>query len=262
MKRKFFIYFLFSSFLIISIGSQVYSASLFKRLKKSNIAFQVYQKGENETITEISKKFGVNIGAIVSLNRIKHFLDYQKRQILLIPEKSGLYYFSRNRIYRKNYRFPKFWKHKFQGVEVRKTGVKGGEKTSGYGHRRHPITGRYHFHTGIDYATPKNSPLYIDIPSKVVFRGYLGNYGKTLILQTDSYKIILGHLARFNVKKGDLIQGRTLVGLIGSTGISTGYHVHYEMRYRDKHINPIAYFRKERQRVALQSASKKKKANL
>ncbi len=113
--------------------------------------------------------------------------------------------------------------------------------TSGYSSARfHPITGRTAPHLAIDYAAPTGTPIMAVADGKVYFaswsRGY-GNYIK--ITHNGTYRTNYAHLSRFNVSSGDFVKQGDVIGYVGSTGWSTGPHLHYEVEVNGVKQNPL-----------------------
>ncbi len=112
--------------------------------------------------------------------------------------------------------------------------------SSPYGTRVHPVLGYIKMHTGIDYAAPEGTPIRAPADGSVTFRGWKGGYGNTVMLQhTNGVETLYGHMSAYapigsSVKAGDII------GYVGSTGRSTGPHLHYEARINGQHVNPAA----------------------
>jgi len=115
---------------------------------------------------------------------------------------------------------------------------------SGWGMRIHPIYKIKKFHFGLDFAARKGTPVYATGNSKVFYVSYNDKgYGKFIILDHGyGYKTLYGHLDAIHVKIGDKINRGDVIGDVGSTGISTGPHLHYEVVYYGKKNNPINYF--------------------
>jgi murein DD-endopeptidase MepM/ murein hydrolase activator NlpD len=113
------------------------------------------------------------------------------------------------------------------------------DKSSGFGARVDPFTGRYAFHPGIDFAGPWGSWVHATAPGKVVFAGYRGGYGN-MVEVDHGYGIHTryGHLSAISVRVGSVIAKGGNLGRVGSTGRSTGPHVHYEVWYDDVVKNP------------------------
>lgn len=111
--------------------------------------------------------------------------------------------------------------------------------TSKYGARRDPFTGRKAFHNGLDFAGPIRAKIHATSNGRVIFAGRKGAYGKYIEIDHGmGIKTTYGHLAKIMVKKGDMIERGQIVGLQGNTGRSTGDHLHYEVRYKNKTYNP------------------------
>ncbi len=113
------------------------------------------------------------------------------------------------------------------------------DKSSGFGARVDPFTGRYAFHPGIDFAGPWGSVVHATAPGVVVFAGTRGGYGNMVEID-HGYGIHTryGHLSMISVRVGSRIAKGAALGRVGSTGRSTGPHVHYEVWYDDVVKNP------------------------
>jgi murein DD-endopeptidase MepM/ murein hydrolase activator NlpD len=113
------------------------------------------------------------------------------------------------------------------------------DKSSGFGARIDPFTGRYAFHPGIDFAGPWGSVVHATAPGTVVFAGNRGGYGNMVEID-HGYGIHTryGHLSTISVRIGTKVGKGTSIGHVGSTGRSTGPHVHYEVWYDDVVKNP------------------------
>ncbi len=116
--------------------------------------------------------------------------------------------------------------------------------SSKYGRRPDPKTGRSAIHHGIDFAKPKGSPI-IAVASGIVTRsGKASGYGNLIeIRHPDGYSTRYGHNQKNLVKVGDLVHKNQVIGYVGSTGRSTGPHVHFEVRKEGKPVNPARYLR-------------------
>ena len=114
--------------------------------------------------------------------------------------------------------------------------------TSPFGVREDPFNNTPAMHTGIDFGGKMGTPLYATSAGKVIKAGMRGPYG--LAVEVDhglGFTTLYAHLSKVNVKKGDIIEEGTKVGLAGSTGRSTGVHLHYELRYNNRPLNPYAF---------------------
>ncbi|WP_339857838.1 peptidoglycan DD-metalloendopeptidase family protein [Thalassospira alkalitolerans] len=111
-----------------------------------------------------------------------------------------------------------------------------------FGKRKDPINGKWAFHSGVDLAGPMKTPIQATAPGKVVFAGWSGKYGKMIeIDHGDGLRTRFGHLYKVLVKKGDEVNYQSKIALMGSTGRSTGSHVHYEVLVHDKQVDPIKF---------------------
>lgn len=113
--------------------------------------------------------------------------------------------------------------------------------SSGFGMRKHPVLGRMRGHKGIDYAAGTGTPIMAAGDAKVEFVGRKGGYGNAVILNHGGGKTTLyGHMSRFaNIRAGQRVAQGTVIGYVGSTGMSTGPHLHYEFRINGVHMNPL-----------------------
>jgi murein DD-endopeptidase MepM/ murein hydrolase activator NlpD len=116
--------------------------------------------------------------------------------------------------------------------------------TSGFGKRRDPINKRWAAHYGLDLGAPLKSRVYSTAPGVISFAGWKGKYGKLVEINHGSgIKTRYGHLNNFNVKKGQKVKFNQKIGNLGSTGRSTGAHLHYEVVFRGKALNPIKFIK-------------------
>lgn len=117
-----------------------------------------------------------------------------------------------------------------------------GRITSPFGYRRNPINGRMHHHTGIDIANSTGTPIYATANGKVSVASYRGGYGNLIIIEHGyGYSTYYAHLSRISVRPFQQVSRGQLIGYMGSTGQSTGPHLHYEVRVRGTPVNPRNY---------------------
>ncbi len=104
--------------------------------------------------------------------------------------------------------------------------------TSGFGWRRHPVTGVRRFHSGVDLGAGQGTPVIASRAGKVTIADRLGGYGLAIVLQQPdgSQDTLYAHLSQIFVRPGEKIKPGTIIGRVGSTGLSTGPHLHYEAR--------------------------------
>jgi len=116
--------------------------------------------------------------------------------------------------------------------------------TSSFGKRRDPINKRWAAHYGLDLGGPFKSSVYSPAPGVVSYAGWKGKYGKLVeISHGAGLKTRYGHLNKILVKKGQKINFRQRIGFLGSTGRSTGAHLHYEVVFRGKAKNPMKFIK-------------------
>jgi hypothetical protein len=114
--------------------------------------------------------------------------------------------------------------------------------TSGFGWRKSPFTGLRTFHSGLDISGRRGAPIIATadgVVTKASFDRLLGNYVR--IAHDERFQTMYAHMLKLKVKKGDKVQRGQVIGLMGSTGRSTGYHVHYEVRDNSKKMNPYNF---------------------
>ena len=120
-----------------------------------------------------------------------------------------------------------------------------GKVTSKFGYRSNPFTNRgREMHSGVDLKGSTGDPLKATATGKVTFAGYDGDYGYVVkVKHQNGYETRYAHLSKTKVKQGQSIDAGKTIGLLGSTGRSTGPHLHYEILKNDKKINPEKYFK-------------------
>lgn len=118
-----------------------------------------------------------------------------------------------------------------------------GEIKSIYGYRRNPFTSKgIEFHSGVDFKGRQGDSIRATGNGVVSFAGYNGGYGRCIVINhNESLQTLYAHLKQIDVKEGQTIQSGDHIGLMGSTGRSTGPHLHYEVIFDDKKINPLKY---------------------
>lgn len=114
--------------------------------------------------------------------------------------------------------------------------------TSDYGWRYHPILHEYRMHTGIDIAAPKGTKIVAADSGKVIYQGYMGGYGNVIIVDHGNGKSTLyAHMSAFTASEGQMVTKGEQIGKVGSTGWSTGPHLHFEVRINGSPVNPWSY---------------------
>ena len=112
--------------------------------------------------------------------------------------------------------------------------------TSPFGVRKHPVTGEDYYHNGIDIASPTGSDIFATEEGEVIYSDWLESYGKIIILEhSDGYQSLYAHCNSLLVEAGDTVEKNQVIATVGTTGNSTGPHVHFEIRKDGEAIDPV-----------------------
>lgn len=120
--------------------------------------------------------------------------------------------------------------------------MEGGVFRSGFGGRRHPILGYYRMHTGVDWAAPTGTPILASGNGVVEEMGWKGGYGRQIKLQhNNGYETAYSHMSAFarGLEKGARVRQGQVIGYVGTTGMSTGPHLHYEVLINSAYVDPM-----------------------
>ena len=112
--------------------------------------------------------------------------------------------------------------------------------------RKHPILGYKRPHLGTDYAAPRHTPIRASGSGRVIFAGRKGGYGNTVIIQHDNgYKTLYAHMHKIDkgIRAGLQVKQGKRIGTVGSTGLSTGPHLHFGLYRNGNAVNPIKYLK-------------------
>jgi len=168
--------------------------------------------------------------------------------------KSGSIYFAEIQLHNNSYELYRFEnedkklvgyfdsKGKSATKALMKTPINGAKLSSGYGMRKHPILGYNKKHQGVDFAAPKGTPIMAAGTGHIEFVGNNGGAGKYIrIKHMNGYKTAYAHLSKYasGVNKNIKVKQGQTIGYVGSTGLSTGAHLHYEVWFNGKRINPM-----------------------
>ena len=181
----------------------------------------IHEVKRGESLSAIARRYGSSITNIKLANNLSNDRIYVG-QDLVIPNKSndGPFDISEDKL---------IWPVL-------------GTITSGYGWRTHPISNDRDFHTGIDIAIPVGKEIRAAAPGKVVESDWRGGYGKTIIIDHgDGVKTLYAHNSRLVVPSGRKVNTGDVVALSGSTGVSSGPHLHFEVIINSDEVNPINY---------------------
>ena len=233
----------------------------------------IIEEGDNLTI--ISRKIGANLDTLVSVNKISNANKLRPGQKIIVPNRNGLLYtmkkgetiedvterydVSLNRVlsfnkisdassievgddiflpgakYTLDERIDKFGQ--MFSIPTTITRI-----SSVFGYRVHPITGVRTKHMGVDIPGRINTPVYASRKGKVIFAGYSGGYGNLVIVRHDKgYTTYYGHLNSITTKTGANVGVGVMIGRMGSTGRSTGSHLHFEVRRNGVALDPADF---------------------
>ena len=123
-----------------------------------------------------------------------------------------------------------------------RTPINGARLSSSYGMRKHPIKGYNAMHKGVDFAAPKGTPILAAGSGRVEFAAWNGSYGRYIRIRHNStYKTAYAHLSGIarGVRSGAMVEQGQIIGYVGSTGRSTGPHLHYEIIVNNRQVNPL-----------------------
>ena len=201
---------------------RIYSYDVdFQRKVQPGDSFEVLYAGEDETPTADSRN-DVLFAALTVGGESKKFYRFQS------PDDGLVDYYDENGKSAKKFL-------------VRKP-VIAGIMRSGFGIRRHPILGYTKMHTGVDWAAPTGTPIYAAGNGVVEKEGWESGYGKFILLKhNNGYETAYGHMSAYakGLEEGKRVRQGQVIGFVGSTGLSTGSHVHYEIRLNGRFVDPM-----------------------
>jgi len=234
-----------------------------------------YTVTKGDSLFGIARKLNVSIDAIITANDLKNAYYLRTGSVLLVPNMSGIYYTVRkgdslygiakrygtevNRIADVNDLGSSViksgtrlfipggaltaWERASAIGEVFRSPVKG-RISSRMGFRLDPFTNRRAYHTGVDIAARIGTTVRASQFGRVLYAGYHGNYGKTVIIvHPQGYETLYAHLGKITVKRGQSVQQGGSIGAVGSTGRSTGPHLHFEVHQNGKLVDPLKVVR-------------------
>ncbi len=237
----------------------------------SELKFFFYKIKQGESLSAISKKLGMSMDTLISLNSMDnaHFLEEGKR--IIVPNLQGILYNVKkgDKIEDISKKYKISSSDVLDANDIEDGDIKEGDVlflpgaqltdserakalgyyflkpitgtfTSGFGLRRDPFTGGMGYHPGIDISAPLGSPVKASKDGRVIFAGWNGGYGKCVIIKhLFGFESVYGHLSSIGVQKDDWVKVGQYIGRVGSTGYSTGAHLHFEIRKYGRPTNPI-----------------------
>jgi|GEM_PF-299827 len=244
-------------------------------LFKQKVSFRTYTVQPGDSISSICQKFGLrNISTLIAVNSISNVRSLRSGQKLSVPSLDGLNYTvaAGDTIEGLSAKYKVSVEDLLDVNDLSSAVLQKGQKlfvpgakmdslalrramgeifvypisakwrlTSRFGYRPDPFTGIRQNHTGIDMACPTGTPIKAAKSGRVSFTGYSNVYGKYVIVtHDDGYQTLYGHMSRITTKKGDVVNQGTQLGLVGSTGYSTGPHLHLSVYKNGKLIDPLS----------------------
>ena len=243
------------------------------------VTYQTYTVRSGDSISTISRKFGLsNISTLIAVNNIENVRSLRSGQKLKIPSTDGLvykvasgdslnslsvkYHVSVEEILDANDLASETLSVGMElfipGAKMDATQLKKamGELfvypitaswrlTSRFGRRADPFTGVASNHTGIDMACPTGTPIRAAMSGTVVYSGWSNIFGNYVIINHgNGYQTLYGHMSKILAKKGQHVEQTTKIGLVGSTGYSTGPHLHFTVYKNGKLVDPLTLLKK------------------
>ena len=206
---------------------------LIKLIKLFSFDLDFQRDIKKDTLVSVSYEFNeININNKIEYKDIKY--------ALISINGKELEYFK----YVTNDGFTDYFNREGKNVKksILKTPLDGARISSNFGMRKHPISGFNKMHKGVDFAAPKGTPIYAGGNGVIEFIGRNGGYGNYIrIRHNNEYKTAYAHLASFKkgISRGVRVNQGDVIGYVGSTGNSTGPHLHYEILFQNKQINPM-----------------------
>ena len=179
------------------------------------------KKGRTESLQDIARKYNLSPVKIAQANHLPGVALLSDQWI----EPGRILFLPGVRLRFTDYLMPVGW-------------TSGRFISSGFGYRRHPVLGVRRLHQGLDFPRPAGSPVRAAREGRVIFAGWQGGFGRLIILKhPGGMKTWYGHLSSINVEPGQKVSKGTFIGRVGSTGLATGPHLHFEVR--DRFGNPL-----------------------
>lgn len=238
-----------------------------------NISYKTYTVQKGDSVSAIGLRFGLNPDSIISLNNISNVRYLRAGSTIKIPNMDGVlhvvskgesletiaarYKINVNAVLDVNNLSTSTIKPGQQlyvpGAKMQPFDLKKamgelfiypvlGRKTSGFGYRQDPISGKRAFHHGLDLANKEGTRIIASMDGTVVYRGYSNIYGKYVVIaHARGYKTWYAHLSSIGVKRGQYVKQGQFIGGMGNTGYSTGPHLHFAIYRNGRFLDPLSY---------------------
>ena len=181
-------------------------------------------RNDGEILGKIAEKYKIDLEKCVKVNNITEDAELKAGTTLFLPD-AQLDWVTRQEINGDLFHRPIHSRYYL---------------SSYFGWRASPFTGSRSYHSGIDLACPKGTPIYSALDGKVTATGFNNTYGNYVIVTHHSgYKTLYGHMSEIIAVKGQWVTTNTKIGKVGSTGLSTGPHLHFTVFKNGKQVNPM-----------------------
>ena len=180
-------------------------------------------RNDGETIGSIAKKYEVEPAKIAALNNVEESAVLKAGYMLFVPDAE----------------LDRITRQEINGDLFKKPIHARWYMSSSFGWRKSPFSGVRSYHGGIDMACPQGTSIWAAMPGKVTATGYNNTYGNFVIIEHHSgYKTLYGHMSQILAVKGQWVDLNTRIGRVGSTGLSTGPHLHFTVFKNGRQVNP------------------------
>jgi murein DD-endopeptidase MepM/ murein hydrolase activator NlpD len=239
------------------------------------LLFSSYTFQKGDVAGEVAKQFGLSTSTLISVNNIKNTRAIPEGKVIRVPNQDGIFYSVKKGDTLESIAT----RHKAQVPEIKVANelfsdrinpntslfipgatlpweeeqqINGdlfawpvrGRLSSYYGYRRSPFTGARSFHDGLDIAAPAGTPIKATMAGRVQSVGYDNVYGNFVIItHTAGYRTLYGHMNTIGTRSGAYVEVGSVIGTVGSTGQSTGPHLHFTVYKNGSSINPRSVLR-------------------
>ncbi len=180
-------------------------------------------KKNGETISSIAEKYKVDADKCASANRTQLLASLNSGTVVFVPD-AHLDWVTLQEINGDLFKKPIHAKW---------------YRSSRFGWRASPFTGARSYHSGVDMACPQGTSIFAALPGRVTDAGFNSTYGNYVVISHHSgYKTLYGHMSKISIKTGAWVDQSTRIGFVGSTGMSTGPHLHFTVFKNGKAVNP------------------------
>ena len=212
-----------------------------KRIKVPNRRGFYYRVKRGDTLSQIAKKYRTSMRKIRIHNTLKSsYLYVGKRIFLPDAKRRRSYYYSRKRRHYGRSRYT--YRKRIPGIRL--IWPMRGRITSTFGTRRSPFNRKWQFHCGIDISAVQGTPIRAAASGRVIYSGWKPGYGRVVILKhKQGYITVYAHNWKNKVRLNQWVRQGRIIALSGNTGVTTGAHLHFELRKYVTPLNPMRFIR-------------------